>query len=158
MTKSWDRRFIRLAAHIASWAKDPSTKVGAVIVRPDRTIVSHGYNGFPRGVRDIPARLDDRPTKYAMTVHAELNAILTAKEPLNGYTLYVTPLFPCANCAGAIIQSGIKRIVYDMPGEMPEHWRESFNAATAMFLEAGVRWEQITNDPTLFDSTTFEGA
>jgi dCMP deaminase len=135
----WDERFLQLAQHIAQWSKDPSTKVGAVIVRPNRTIASIGYNGFPRGVND-DERLNDRPYKYAMTVHAEANAILSANERLDGCTLYVTPLSPCSSCASILIQSGIKRVVAYMPHQ-PEHWADSFAIARTMLDEAGVRWE-----------------
>jgi dCMP deaminase len=135
----WDERFLQLAQHIAQWSKDPSTKVGAVIVRPNRTIASVGYNGFPRGVND-DERLNDRPYKYAMTVHAEANAILSANERLDGCTLYVTPLSPCSSCASILIQSGIKRVVAYMPHQ-PEHWADSFAIARTMLDEAGVRWE-----------------
>ncbi len=135
----WDERFLQLAQHIAQWSKDPSTKVGAVIVRPNRTIASVGYNGFPRGVND-DERLNDRPYKYAMTVHAETNAILSANERLDGCTLYVTPLSPCSSCASILIQSGIKRVVAYMPYQ-PEHWADSFAIARTMLDEAGVRWE-----------------
>lgn len=133
----WDDRFLALADHIAGWSKDPSTKVGAVIVRPNRTIASVGYNGFPRGVNDDPERLNDRPVKYAMTVHAEANAILSADGRLDGCTLYVTPLHPCANCAALIIQSGITRVVARMPTD-PAHWADSFSKAKIMFDEAGI--------------------
>jgi dCMP deaminase len=135
----WDERFLQLAQHIAQWSKDPSTKVGAVIVRPNRTIASVGYNGFPRGVND-DERLNDRPYKYAMTVHAEANAILSANERLDGCTLYVTPLSPCSSCASILIQSGIKRVVAYMPHQ-PEHWVDSFAIARTMLDEAGIRWE-----------------
>jgi dCMP deaminase len=91
----WDVRFLELANHIAQWSKDPSTKVGAVIVRPDRTICSVGYNGFPRGVDDNEERYMDRPTKYEFVVHAEANAIIHAREPLHDYILYTYPLMPC---------------------------------------------------------------
>ena len=135
----WDDRFLKLAQHIAQWSKDPSTKVGAVIVRPNRTIASVGYNGFPRGVND-DERLNDRPYKYAMTVHAEANAILSANERLDGCTLYVTPLSPCSSCASIIIQSGIRRVVAYMPHQ-PEHWADSFAIARTMLDEAGIEWE-----------------
>ena len=134
---NWDDRFLALADHIASWSKDPSTKVGAVIVRPNRTIASVGYNGFPRGVNDDLERLNDRPTKYSMTVHAEANAILSADGRIDGCTLYVTPLHPCSNCAALIIQSGISKVVAGMPTD-PAHWADSFAKAKMMFDEAGV--------------------
>lgn len=138
----WNARFLALAQHISTWSKDPSTKVGAIIVRPDRTIASVGYNGFPRGVFDTDVALADRPTKYARTVHAEVNAILSAKEPLDGYGIYVFPLHPCASCAGIIIQSGIRRVTAYM-GETPDRWDESFRQAEMMFNQAGVSVEII---------------
>jgi dCMP deaminase len=135
MSKSDDLFFLGLAQYVAQRSKDPSTRVGAVIVRPDRTVASMGYNGFPRGVGDDPVRYRDRGTKYLMVVHAEQNALLTAREPLHGYTCYTT-LHPCGNCAGAIIQSGIKRVVCF--GAHNPRLVDSFRAARTMFKEAGV--------------------
>lgn len=130
-----------LCDHVALRSRDPSTKVGAVIMRPDKTIASVGYNGFPRGTSDDPAIYDNRPRKYARTVHAELNAILTAREPLVGYTIYVSPLHPCSQCAAAIIQAGITEVIYRVP-EMDEEadrrWEGSFSEARMLFAEAGV--------------------
>ena len=108
---NWHRRFIDLAMHVAQWSKDPSTKVGAVIVDERYKVISLGYNGFPRWVDDLEERYNDRPTKYQFVVHAELNAILNATVPLDGMTLYTT-LSPCHECAKAIIQSGIIEVVY----------------------------------------------
>lgn len=138
---SWDYRFLELAKHIAQWSKDPSTKVGAVIVRPDRTIASVGYNGFPRGVWDQAERYNDRQQKYPMVVHAEMNAILSSKEPLSGYTIYVNPVSPCATCSGAIIQSGIKRVVaLAAIGSLP-NWTEHTKITRLMYQEAEIRFE-----------------
>ncbi len=137
MKDQWDVRFLRLAQHIAGWSKDPSTRVGAVITRPDRTILSLGYNGFPRGCADDRTLYDDRPVKLARTVHAEINAILTASERPLGCTIYVAPLHPCPNCAGAIIQSGVRRVVYTSTGD-PARWASEFDAARTMFREADV--------------------
>jgi dCMP deaminase len=140
MDAKWIERFINLAAHVGSWSKD-STQVGAVIIRPDRSVASVGFNGLPRGVSDDPARLADRDQKLLFTVHAELNAILAAREPLHGYSIFVYPLQPCAACAAAIIQAGISEVT--CPG-IPDNsrWAESFQAARTMFHEAGtvVRW------------------
>ena len=105
----WHKRFLTLAEHIAGWSKDPSTKVGAVIVDQQRRIVSTGYNGFPQGVVDNPQLPRER--KLMRTLHAEANAILFAKRDLSGCTIYVTH-HPCAHCAAMIIQAGIKRVVY----------------------------------------------
>lgn len=119
-------------------SRDPSTQVGAAIFRPDKTLASKGYNGFPRGVQDLEQRYADRPTKYLFTVHAELNALLTAREPLHGYTL-ISTLFPCAACAGAIVQAGIACVYAPEPKPAEvERWGLSFRAAQIMFAEAGV--------------------
>jgi dCMP deaminase len=136
MDANWTTRFLGLAEHIARWSKDPSSRVGAVIVRPDKTIASVGYNGFPRGVDDRLDRIQDRSSKLLFTLHAEMNAILAAKEPLKECSLFVWPFQPCAQCAGAIIQSGITQVF--CPGEHPDRWAESFKAASQMFREAGV--------------------
>jgi dCMP deaminase len=138
----WDDRFFDLADMVGSWSKDPSTKVGAVIIRPDRTIASVGYNGFPRGVDDSPEIYADRPTKYMRIVHGEANAILSAREPLHGYTLYVTPLHPCATCSGLIIQAGIKVVNYSMSKQniRNEAWQQHYEQMTEMFLQAGIRY------------------
>lgn len=135
----WDRRFLDLARTVAGWSRDPSTQVGAVIVRPDRTIASLGYNGLPRGVADEPARLENRAAKLLMTVHAELNAVLAAREPLHGCTVYVWPFQPCAHCAAALIQAGVIRVVAPpTPPDLAARWADSIKAACAMFAEAGV--------------------
>lgn len=137
-SEKWDRRFLDLADFIASWSKDPSTKVGAVIVRPDRTVASMGYNGFPRGVLDHEDRYADRETKYAMVVHAENNALINSRESLEGCTLYVTPLPPCTQCAAAIIQRGITRVVVGQKKDIPENWMKQFEISMTMFQEADV--------------------
>jgi len=141
----WDHRMLGLARHVADWSKDPSTKVGAVISRPDRTIVSIGFNGFPRRVEDKPHRLLDRDMKLALTVHAELNAILTARQIVEGFTIYTWPLMPCSHCAGAIIQSGLKRVV--SPADIPDRWLESMSFSAEIFREAGVVLERLTGIP-----------
>lgn len=133
--EKWDNRFLDLAEAVGSWSKDPSTKVGAVIVRPDKTIAAVGYNGFPRGSED---EYQDRDHKLLRTVHAELNAILSAREPLRGYTLYVSPLFPCSNCAAAIVQSGIKFVVARAYGEPRPEWQASWDAANEIFAQGSV--------------------
>ena len=135
MDAKWVERFINLAAHVAGWSKD-STQVGAVIIRPDRSVASVGFNGLPRAVSDDPARLADRETKLLYTVHAELNAILAAREPLHGCSIVVYPFQPCAACAAAIIQAGISEVICP---EVPDasRWADSFHAARTMFHEAG---------------------
>jgi dCMP deaminase len=139
MNSKWVARFGGLAKEVASWSKDPSSQVGAVIVRPDRTVASVGFNGFPRGVEDNSFLIENRDAKLLRTIHAELNAILAAKEPLVGYSLFVWPFQPCSNCAAAIIQSGIKEVYCPYNDHLAqERWSESFKAALQMFDEAGV--------------------
>lgn len=115
MILNWDEYFMSVANLCGLRSKDPSTQVGACIVSQDNKILGTGYNGFPTGCSD-----DDLPwsregefldTKYAYVVHAELNAILNSTTSLNGAKIYVN-LFPCNECAKAIIQSGIKEILY----------------------------------------------
>jgi len=140
ISDKWQARFIDLAKEIASWSKDPSSRVGSVIVRPDRTICSVGFNGFPRGVKDSQEAIENRDAKLLRTIHAELNAILSSKESLVGYSLFVWPFQPCANCAAAIIQSGITEVYCPYNDHLThERWSESFRAALQMFDEAGVR-------------------
>src|SRR5688572_29143357 len=137
MNSEWDSRFIELAGQIASWSRDPSTQCGAVIVRPDKTIASTGFNGFPKRCDDSPELYEDRDIKLSRVIHAELNAILFSRESLEGYTIYVSPIAPCDRCAAHIIQSGITRVVYPYH-EVPERWVQSFANSNKLFEEAGV--------------------
>lgn len=131
----WDARFLQMAALVATWSKDPSTKVGAAITR-GKFVVSIGFNGHPAGIEDTDARLHDREQKYRTIIHAEMNAILSAHQPLEGCTLYVVPFMPCSNCGAVIVQSGIKRVVtYESNNE---RWAESFEITRSIFAEAGV--------------------
>ena len=136
----WDDFGLRLAAFMAGESKDPSTKVGAVILDHDKRVVSVGYNGFPRGVRDDD-RLFDRGTKYEMVVHGEANAILFAQRNLHGHTLYTHPFMPCSRCASMIIQVGISRVV--APWSDNERWVESFKLTRSLLNEAGVELVEV---------------
>lgn len=107
----WDLRLLELAKHISHWSKDPSTKVGAVICNGIK-IISIGFNGLPQNISVIEEDiLNIREEKYKYIIHAEMNAILTAGQNLNGSTLYTYPFLPCTNCASMCVQAGIKRIV-----------------------------------------------
>lgn len=142
--EKWNLRFLHLAHTISLWSKDPSTKVGAVIVRPDKTIASIGFNGFPRGMDDEASLYLDRKEKYDRIIHGEINAILNAKEPLKGYCLYTVPLAPCSRCAVQIIQSGIATVVFPKLGEdLKERWGESVAKTKEYFNESGVEWIEI---------------
>lgn len=132
-------RFTILAQHVSSWSKDPSTKTGCVIVRPDTTVAAVGYNGFPRTIKDRPEVLNNREEKYKRTIHCEMNAILSARERLDGYTLYNFPGQSCDRCAVHIIQSGIVKVVSPkIESEFTERWKEQARLAEELFAEAGV--------------------
>lgn len=141
----WDKYFITMAYLVSMKSKDPSTRVGAVIVGPDHAIRSTGFNGFPRGVRDLPERYENRDYKYYACNHAEENAVLHCARigvSAVGCTLY-TQWLPCAYCAKAIIQSGISNIVYhkEFPGNNNDNnirWQNSMNISKEMMAEAGI--------------------
>ena len=134
-----------LAKQVGQWSKDRSTRVGAVIVK-NRDVIATGYNGFPRGIDDEDDERHERPEKYLWTEHAERNAVYAAAKmghPLDGATIYVTvaegrKLFCCADCARAIIQSGITRVVADTADFLDPKWGPDMNRAARMLIEAGV--------------------
>ena len=114
---SWDEYFMGIAYLSSLRSKDPNTKVGACVVDKDHKVVSIGYNGMPRGVDEDQVswnRGEGLDSKYLYVCHAEFNAILNTRDgtALNGCSLYVT-LFPCNECTKAIIQTGIKEVIYD---------------------------------------------
>lgn len=128
----WAKRFLDLASLVASWSKDPSTQVGAVIVDSRNRIVSVGFNGFPHRVSDTEVTRDE---KLRRTIHAEENALLFANTSLEGCTLYVTH-HPCARCTAKLIQVGIKAIIYR--DELSKNWNEEVDSAKTMLNEAGI--------------------
>ena len=130
----WDLRFLSLAKHISTWSKDPSTKVGSVLVDENKRVVSMGYNGFPAQIRDDADDYLNRDLKLKKVVHAEANVIVFAQRDLSESTLYVWPFMPCSNCAGLVIQSGIKRVV-SVENDNPK-WQDSFKLTREMFAEA----------------------
>lgn len=141
---NWDQYFMGVAKLSAFRSKDPNTQVGACIVTPDNKIVGVGYNGLPWGCDDSEFPWDNREgdmydTKYPYVVHAELNAILNSTQKLSGCRIYVS-LFPCHECVKAIIQSGIKEILYedDKYNDTP-----SDRAAKRMLMAASVQYTKI---------------
>lgn len=139
--KKWSVRLLKMAKDVASWSKDTSTKVGAVITTADGKPISWGFNGMPMGIDDnIPER-HMRPEKYKWMCHAERNAMdLASRSDLSNCVMFVT-FAPCANCAQSIIQRGIRTVVVDASGtvdKVPAHWTEEMTTANQMMLEAGV--------------------
>ena len=150
MTK--DHKFMELAYARARFSKDPSTQVGAIVVGPSGEDRASGYNGAPRGCSaDEPgdARRDTRPEKYFWFSHAELNAITNAARvgtPLEGCTIFVTHP-PCMDCARAIVQAGIKRVVtVEQGADFYERWKEHILRSRRLFHECGVAYEEIECD------------
>ena len=141
---NWDKRFLELAQLVSSWSKDPSTKVGAVIVDEQNIIVSVGFNGFPKGIDDND-RLNHREEKYQIIIHAENNALMFAKRPLYGCTIYTYPFMPCPRCAGMIIQSGIKRVVSYKNTTDRMRWELDFSISRELFSEANIELEEWEN-------------
>lgn len=143
---SWDEYFMGIALLSAKRSKDPSTQVGACIVNENKKIMSVGYNGFPHGCSDdeFPwerSGCSEIETKYPFVCHAELNAILNnAGASLQGCSIYVA-LFPCNECAKAIIQSGIKKVYY-----LSDKYKDTdgVKASKKMFDAAGVAYTQLT--------------
>lgn len=136
MSEKWDKRFLGLAEYIATWSKDPSTKVGAVIADSDNRLVSIGYNGFPKGVDDSIERLENREVKYKIVIHGERNALLFARRDLKDCKLYTWPFMPCSPCASMIIQSGISEVI--APFSDNPRWILDFKLSETLFIEAGV--------------------
>ena len=143
----WDNYFMGVANLAAQRSKDPNTQVGACIVSQDKKILSTGYNGAPNGFEDEEMPWDREGdflnTKYAYVCHAELNAILNNKGSiLDGATIYVD-LFPCNECAKAIIQCGIKEVVYKSD---KYNGTDSNIVAKKMFDKCGVKYRTYESE------------
>ena len=146
----WTQRFMGLCDHIASWSEDRDFQVGCVIVAPDgHEVRTMGYNGLPRGVRsDDDARFDRASgEKFFWIEHAERNAVFNAARTgtsLVGCTAYVNR-FPCADCARALIQSGIAQIIAPPIPELDGALDHSFQVSKVMLSEAGIQVTQIAD-------------
>ena len=138
----WDLRFMKIAKFVSKWSKDPSTKVGVVATTPDRRIIATGYNGFPIGIEDSEEMYADRETKYKYIIHAEQNCIYNAGKAgvsLEYCSMYVWGLPVCNECAKAIIQTGIQRVVIDKTQlNCNDKWIESFRRSIELLQEAGI--------------------
>jgi dCMP deaminase len=144
--QKWDKRFLALAHLVATWSKDVSTKVGAVIVDDNNRVVSLGYNGAPRGTNDSEAVMGDRDEKLRRTVHSEVNAILFSRRDLSGCSLYCTHP-PCSKCMALIIQAGIRRVVCRPPtAEFRARWKEDFDTSRFMADESGTHYVWVPDE------------
>jgi dCMP deaminase len=147
----WNIAFMQQAQLMSTRSKDPSTKVGCIIVSPSRFVLSEGYNGFPRGVADTPERLNDRAQKYPRVVHAEANAIINAGRngaKIDNGILFVTQP-PCPNCAKMIAQAGIREVFYiDLEKSKVNiaSWREELAISFDIFDEVGIKYHAIPKE------------
>jgi dCMP deaminase len=141
---NWKIKYLDLAQHFSTWSKDPSSKIGAVVVGINGQILSTGYNGFPRGIEDTKERLNNRDQKYPLIVHAEMNCIYNAADlgvSLRGASLFVYGLPVCEHCSLGIIQSGIKYVCMRVNSDKDiTKWTDSFKKTAANFEEAGIIW------------------
>ena len=151
---NWQEYFRAIAQTVKLKSKDEATQIGVVIVGKDNEIVSIGYNSFPRGIDDYRPERQERPEKYYWMEHAERNAIYNAARigvSTKGCTMYMTCGTPCADCARAIINSGITKIVmeeYAMgTGAKDARWNEHAMRSMGMFIEAGMSIEFYGDTP-----------
>lgn len=155
MSEKWDGHFLGMALYHARMSKDPSTRVGSVIVGPDREVLSAGFNGFPRGIADTPERLNNRELKLKLMVHAERNALLAAARTgmrLKGCTLYLAATddsgkiwggAPCTGCIIEIIQAGISTVVSYPIKDVPSRWHDDIAFARQLIDEAGITYREV---------------
>jgi dCMP deaminase len=136
-----------MARFVSSWSKDPSTKAGAVIVRPDRSVQSVGFNGFPKNMSDDPALYADREKKYSRVVHCEIKAMIHAREAVIGSTLYTWPFAPCDRCCVQMLQAGITRFVWPVPtADALTRWAAAFDLTKSYINEAQLAWVEIPQE------------
>lgn len=136
--QKWDQRFLNLAKEISSWSKDPSTKVGCIIIKNVNEIVSLGYNGFPANDPDLESEYINRDIKYGKIIHAEINAVRHAISNghwgLKGCTIYTYPFMPCEDCAKVLIELNPDRIVSISANcEHLSRWKDSFEKSRKLF-------------------------
>jgi len=144
---NWDDYGMTLARAVAAKSKDPSTRVGCVILDRENRVVATGFNGLPRYVPDDPQVLRDREMKLALVIHAEENALLFARQSLEGCTAYVWPMPPCSRCAAKLAQAGVMRVVAPKPStEHAERWGESMLIARWVYSHAGMEYVEINSE------------
>ena len=143
-----ERRLLRAAVEMAKRSSDPSSKFGAILTDPEGRVLGVGFNGFPDGIEE-DERMNDRPTKYELVVHAEMRAMLDAvsrRYPLAGTVLFVSTV-PCCRCAVHIIEAGIARVVSERPTpDYCSRWGDSIQRTIGLFREAEVQFSMGEND------------
>lgn len=145
ISEKWCRRFLELAENVSQWSKDPSTKCGAVLVRPDKSIASTGFNGLPPNIQDEDKYLIDRELKYKVIRHAEENCISFCRDQsLEGYAMFVYPFQPCSNCMSEIASNGIARVVTYV--DRNPRWKESFEIGRMIASDCGIELTFMERD------------
>lgn len=160
---SWDEYFMTMAYLVSTKSRDPSTRVGAIIVGPDNEVRATGYNGLPRGAQETPERYHDREFKYLAENHAEENAILHCARigvSSKGCKIY-TPWIPCCRCTKAILQAGLVEVIYDskFPGNSLEYqhdWKKSIEISRELLSEAGVITREFSGNLIKIDALFHE--
>jgi dCMP deaminase len=141
---NWDIRYLQLAKLVSTWSKDPSTKTGAVIVRPDMTVAGIGFNGFPKGMPDSPELYANREEKYSRVVHCEVNAMIFANGSIRGCTLYTWPFLSCDRCGVQMLQAGIIRFVCpEATEDQLTRWGSAFEKVRKYIWESGATSYEI---------------
>src|SRR5271157_417041 len=144
MANKWDVFYLKMAQMVSTMSKDPSTQTGAVIVRPNKSVASMGFNGFPRVMPDNPEWYANREEKYSRVVHCEVNAQIFAREPLDGYTLYTWPFASCDRCCVTMLQSGIVRFVFpELAEDKKERWEKPLNLTKKYIVQCGKEFTEI---------------
>ena len=142
--KKWDRRFLNLAQLVASWSKDPSTQVGAVLVEQNRRVISVGFNGFPQAMPDTEALYANREEKYSRIIHAEVNALHFAGRLPKFTTLYTWPLLPCDRCVVQMIQAGVFHFIAPKPSaDVIERWGAALFRTRSYITECNLTYEEM---------------
>ena len=145
--QKWDLRFLEYAKQTSMWSKDTSTKVGAIIVRQDKTIVSTGFNGFPKCMPDTPEFYQVREEKYSRIIHGEMNALIHAREPVQGFTLYTYPSAPCDRCTVHMLQACIVEFVFpSIPEDLKERWGTSIEKTKKFIEECGAHYTEYKGE------------
>ena len=142
---SWDQFYLGLAEFISTKSKDPYTKSGAVIVRPDNSVCSVGFNGFPKKMQDKPEWYADREFKYKVIIHCEMNALNFSRDQSHdGYTLYTYPFLSCNRCFVHMVQAGITRFVSPKcPDHLKDRWEASFQEVRKLAEEMSIKIDEL---------------
>lgn len=149
-SSGWDVFYLGLAKYVSTRSKDPSTQTGAVIVRPNKSVASVGFNGFPQKMPDVPEMYANREEKYSRIVHCEMNALLFLNESVRGYALYTWPFMSCDRCFVHMVQAGITRFV--APEATPElltRWGDAFDRVRTYAYETGVELIEMPSEVIL---------